>query len=489
MKKLFFALLFCLAFVSTHAAKAQNIDPRQLNWSNSTGCSTVGQPYVPQSNTCVALGYVLTNPSGAQSIVQPSLANPLAINFAKLAIVNGIVMADQFCSTAIGSSTYGGITLPSCSADMCVKLLAANQYAAANGNGLIDATHFSGTQACSVNPFSSLNGTQNSSANITDNFGSVHIQTTAQWDIVNSGVRLRGMGPYNTQLEYTGSSVLGAILLVNGNNGAAGVYAGNGINNVEINGIFVYGDVVSSTTNATDAVDLDFVNRSKIEDLYTWGAATCGLRINAGVTDTLIRPHTSSSDATYVGIDSASHTTPSTGLCFAAGSGNSSGIQTTNGTVVDAMAEGLTGTGWQLISANSMTFTSGTSEYNNAGLLIYAASKYNNFLSPDLEGNTANYTGVDINDNGGYNSFYEPIASSTCSGSCNGSVQLTGAAGQDWIIGPMEGAAFTAYGAGVYGFNPADPGAGHSFTTTADGFMEMYVAGTLRYIPFFNTLP
>jgi hypothetical protein len=269
------------------------------------------------------------------------------------------------------------------------------------------------------------------------------------------------------------------------------VYAGNGLTNFEADGIFFYGDV----SNLTDTVDLDFVNRSKLEDIYTWGASTCGLRINAGVTDTLIRPHTSSIDATYIGIDGAEHTTPQTGLCFAAGTGNSASVQTTNGTVIDAMSEGLTGVGWQLISANSMTFTAGTSEDNTSGgLLIYAGSKYNTFISPDFEGQcsgtscSGNATGVDITDNAGYNTFLEPIASSSCTGSCTANINLTGTQGNDWFVGPA-GALYSVTGAGVYGFTPTNPGAGATFSTTASGFMEMYVRGAVVYIPYFSSLP
>jgi hypothetical protein len=484
LRKLLISVLFCFGFVVT--GHAQKIDPSyQINWANSTGCSTVGQPYIPQSNTCVPLGAVLLAPTGTQTIVQPSSSAPLAVNFFQTALSNGTVLADQFCSGSIGSSTFGGITLPACSADMCVKLHAANQYAASNNLGQVDVTHFSGTQACSANPFSSLNSTQNSAVNITDNFGAVHMQTSVQWAIVNSGVRLHGMGPYNTQLEYTGASVLGSVLLVDGNHGATGVFANNGINNVEINGILVYGDVVSGTANATDTVDLNFVNRSKIEDLYTWGSTTCGLRVNAGVTDTFIRPHTSSLDATYLGIDSAAHTAPQSGLCFAAGSGNSSGIQTTNGTVVDAMAEGLTGVGWQLLSANSMVFSAGTSEDNASGLLIYAGSKYNIFNSPDFELNTSNTTGVDITDNAGYNMFNEPIASSVCTGGCTAPINLTGAGGQDFFIGPAAGALYNITGAGVYGFNPTNPLAGGTLPGTTTGYVQMWVRGSLVKIPYY----
>jgi hypothetical protein len=486
MRKLISILAVTFCFASAHIY-AQQINPNsQINWSQSTGCSTTGAPYIPASNTCVPMitGLVQLAPTGAQSIVQPSVSQPLAVNFFQAALSNGTVMADQFCSGSIGSSTFGGVTLPACSADACTKLLAANKYAVSNAFNFVDATHFSGVQACSVNPYASLNSTANSSANLTDTFGSVHFQSTVQWVIQNSGVVLRGMGPYSTQVEYTGSTAIGSVLLVNGNNGTVAPYQANGINNVEVDGMFFYGDAA----NLTDTIDLNFVNRSKFTDVYTWGSTACGIRTNAAVTDTFTRPHTSAQDATYIGVTGAGHTVPQSGLCFSSGSGNSAGIQTTNGTVTDAVAEDLTGTGWQFLSANSMTFTSGTSEFNVNGLVISAGSKYNTFVSLDLEGNTANTTGVDITDNSGYNMFLEPIASSPCTGSCTASVNLTGAAGQDWFIGPAQ-ALYQVTGSGLYGFVPTGPNAGATIPTTASGFLSFYQQGHEVFIPYFSTLP
>ena len=138
------------------------------------------------------------------------------------------------------------------------------------------------------------------------------------------------------------------------------------------------------TTNATDAVDLNFVNRSKIEDLYTWGVSTCGLRINAGVTDTLIRPHTSAAMRLTSVSTPLSHPTPQSDLCLAGGSGNSSGIQTTNGTVLlTPWPKACLAYGWQLISSNSRDVHSLVpSSTTLRRAHIYSGSKWNTLLAP-----------------------------------------------------------------------------------------------------------
>ena len=64
-------------------------------------------------------------------------------------------------------------------------------------------------------------------------------------------------------------------------------------------------------------------------------------------------------------------------------------------------------------------------------------------------------------------------------------VNLTGSGEQDWVTG-FTGA---ITGSGFYGFLPAQPGAGSTFTTTASGYMEMYLGGAVKYIPYFNTKP
>jgi hypothetical protein len=87
--------------------------------------------------------------------------------------------------------------------------------------------------------------------------------------------------------------------------------------------------------------------------------------------------------------------------------------QTTAGTVVDAIAEYLTSSGWWLQSASSMVFTGGTSENNTSssapgGLEVDSTSKHNTFLSIDLEENS----NEDALDNGIDNHYIGIIAAS-----------------------------------------------------------------------------
>jgi hypothetical protein len=65
-----------------------------------------------------------------------------------------------------------------------------------------------------------------------------------------------------------------------------------------------------------------------------------------------------------------------------------------------------------------MTFTSGTSESNLGGISIGKPSSFNTFIGTDLEANSANSAGVDINDGGASTYFRNIISSSTCN-SCS----------------------------------------------------------------------
>jgi hypothetical protein len=483
MKKLFISLLFLLAFYSTKV-HAQNIDPSyQINWANSTGCSTVGQPYIPQSNTCVPLGFVLLAPSGAQTIVQPSVSAPLNVNYLSQAFSNGVIFADAFC----GLGTIGGVTTPSCSADMGTKVAAAVQYALGNNIAQVDATHFQGTQPVSVNMWATPTVAGNHVAGITITYGAVHMQATAVQHITASGIHIKGAGNYQTILEYTGSTAAAqGIIYVDGTTGTGSYAPGaNGLNNFSIEGFAIYGDVA----NANDGIQAVAVNRSKFSDLSFWGVTNCGIHTLAAVTDTFSRVHTSVADAFYLGIQSGSHSVPSGGLCFEA----FGGIQTTNGTVIDAAAEGVTGWGWQLISAQTMVFTSGTSEQNGiantsgGGVLISAPSKYNVFISSDIEANVSDQTGGDITDNGGYNTFIQLLSSSPCTGGCSATVDLTGSAGNDLILGgPFQGVLYNATGAGVFGLLPTNKQAGGTLPGTTQGYLPFTIGGTQYKIPFYT---
>jgi hypothetical protein len=468
LRKLLISVLFCFAFVVT--GHAQKIDPSyQINWANSTGCSTVGQPYIPASNTCVPLGAVLLAPTGAQTIVQPSAAQPLAVNYLAPQFVNGVPQAAAWPSGSDG----------------CAKLQNAMVYAIQNNLNYVDATGFQGTQSCAANPFNLTTAVAvGAITNLTVKFGNTHFQTSAQWHITNSGLKLEFPGPMQFQLEYTGSTVIDGALYIDGTSSQV---TGNGINVDITGGLFVYGDnnAAGSTANLSDGILIQDTNRSRFENLYSWGVSGsgCGIHSQGNVTSTWYRPHVSHTDFVFLTKGSISgHSTPSNGLCF--NLSTSTGFQTTDSTVVDAIAEGVTGQGWYLVNANSMVFTGGTSEANGHGILIAANSKYNEFFSSDLEGNTANTTGVDIIDNAGFNQFQQIIASSPCTGGCTGSVNLTGAGGQDWFTGPA-GSIYSAVGAGLYGFTPFNPLAGGALPATATGYIQMWVRGSLVKLPYY----
>jgi hypothetical protein len=472
-------LLCSVIFMGGIGAHAQNnINPGQLNWSNSPGCTTLLNPYVPASNTCVPFPGLLQTPPAAQVVVQPTVAQPLAVNYVSFGLVNGIPQADQFC----GNGVVGGVTQPSCSQDASVKIRAAENYAIANGINQVDATHFSGTQPCSVDMFGSLQSPAQSPINLVVTLGAVHFQCSVEQTITNSAFKLRGLGGMLTQIEYVGSAStpIEAVLAAK----AASSSVQNGLEEVSIDGIFFYGDA----GNVTDALLLRDVNRSEVSNVYAWGATGCGIHSEGDVTTTFYRDKVSGREAANIGINNpATHTSPEEGLCL--DSSPVSGDQTTDGTVVDFAAEYVTYVGWWLRSANSMTFTSGTSEANVYGLLIGAGSKYNNFLGSDFEANSANVTGVDVIDNSGYNSFSQLITSSGCTGACTATVDLTGAAGNDWIVGPQY-AQGGLTGPGVYGFLPNNPaGFGAAIPSAATGYLPMFVRGALVYIPYFSTLP
>ena len=472
--KLFAALMFCLAFVVTGPkSHAQQVDPSyQIAWPS--GCTATGAPYVPGTNTCVPFSGVVTNPTGSQSVVQPSTSLPLTVNYASFGIVNGIPQADLFC----GNGTVGGVTQPACSADMCVKLRAANLYAVQNGVRQVDATHFYGTQACSVDPITSV-ATAGTTAHLTDNFGAVHIQSAVQWTINNSGVTLHGLDPQMTQLEYTGASVAQAVLKT---------YSGSStvLYNVNISGMFFYGDV----SNATYGFLSEDTAHSRFDNVYAWGIVTCGIETWGDVTDTFINDRTSQEDAAILGIANSSHTVPTNGICLDIDP-NSPSFQTTNSTFIDVAAEYVTGAGWLIANAQTVTFSSGTSEGNGTGIYVSGSnSKFNTFIGSDIEANTANTTGVDVNDVGSLNVYINLIATSVCTGSCTNSVLLTGSGIQQLITG-----GFLRTGASGLGYNDFNQGAvATTATTGADGAPPAQVGGYLVFtvkgvnvkIPYYN---
>lgn len=387
--------------------------------------------------------------------------------------------------------------------DACAKLHNAMIYALANSLPLVDATGLIGIQACASNPFFDITGSSpvpNAPVNLTINFGATHFKTTVPWVIINSALQLRGLGPWSTQVEYTGPIGAAAVLTIDGSAGT-GPYAAFGINGTDVTGIWFYGDTISSTANVTDALLLKFVNRSKFDSIYAWGASGCGIHTMGAVTDTFIRPRVSSADATFLGIDSGAHQIPNSGLCLGGITGVPGGNEdTTSGSVIDAGMEGLPGVGIHLLSADQMTIQGGTSETNvGGGILINSSAsgvnsgvsnKFNMVLSMDLEGNGPDFTGDDITDNGQLNTFINVLASSPCSSPCTASVYLTGGGSAYFLNGfPTHGIAGTGgSGASPAGFtaSSATGGSASALPGTPSGYIVEQVNGANVKIPFYN---
>lgn len=296
--------------------------------------------------------------------------------------------------------------------DFCAKLRAANLYAVANNLNMVDATHFGNSLSCSSDPLTALDGTgQGGNVPLTIMLPASRISTTVQWHINNSSVQLIGAGPGGTIIAYTGGATVPEVLTIGGSMTNAWYADSVRISNLSI---------IGHSANATDGLALRDAGAGKIDNVYTWGVTGCGIHTYNSVTETFVRPTTSSAQAAHFGYLTG-YSVPSSGLCF---DKTTAGSLTTDGTVIDATASGVSGVGWDLIAAQGMTFTGGTSESNASGLTITSGSFFNTFINSDLEANTANAAGVDISDSGYANVFNNVIAISACA-SCN-SVSLNG---------------------------------------------------------------
>jgi hypothetical protein len=309
--------------------------------------------------------------------------------------LNGIPQADQFNG-----------------ADFCVKLRAANVWALANGYSMVDATHFPSTVTCSVDPVTTLNGGYGCTAVLTDELPASRILSSVPWTINNSNFKLVGKGPGQTILSYTGSSVVPAVLTIGGS-ATNSYYANNDV----VSGMSIIGGL---TANAKDGILTQAAGVYKLEDVSIWGVTGCGIHTQNAVTSTFIRPHIWADEASRSGYLTG-YQIPASGLCF---DQTTSGATTTDGTVVDPVVTSVSGPGFNLMAAQGMTFTSGTSEGNGSGIKIGANAIFNTFINTDLEANHANIDGVDINDSGSGNRFVNVLALSACS-SCN-SVVMNG---------------------------------------------------------------
>ena len=380
--------------------------------------------------------------------------------------INGIPQADQFPGAP----------------DACTQINMAAAYAIANHIDQVDATHFIPsstapyTVQCSTNPFYGLNPTIGAPLNLTINFGAVVFASAVPWVITNSSIALHGEGNTQTVVELTGtgSNVLYAH--------AQSSMVHNGLEEVDIRNMMFVGN----QSNVTDAVLLVDVNRSNFFNVSAWGASNCGIHTEGAVTDSFYRPTVSQRE--YLNVFPSGSATTANGLCF--DSSPVSDVQTTNGTVTDASVEYVTNIGWHVISAQTMTFTSGTSEYNFQGINVSSVnSKFNTFIDSDIEGNSMNSAGVDVYDVGNLNTYINLLATSACGG-CS-SVLLTGTEGQQFLLGGYQPTG--ASGPGLNGISPigysttsATAGSASPLPSTPAGYWVIELLGNIIKIPYYH---
>ena len=279
--------------------------------------------------------------------------------------------------------------------DFCVKLRAANAWALANKFNLVDATHFAKTLTCSVDPVMNLapNGIP---VTLTVMLPASWISSTVPWLVTNPGLRLEGRGMGNTVLAYIGRSKVSSVLGL-----------GDGTM-VLMNNALVDMSVVGHLANAANGVSAIWAHQFELKNVGIWGVTRCGLYTEFAVTPTISRLHVNVDDARFYGYETG-YAVPETGFCATHGQHGGIDGGTTDGTVIDIDIAGVSGWGIDLISANSMTFTSGTSENNGSGVRVQQPSQMNTFIGLDTEGNK---TGADILDNGNSTHYLNVIADS-----------------------------------------------------------------------------
>jgi hypothetical protein len=290
-------------------------------------------------------------------------------------------------------------------ADMCVRIQAAE---AASHGQMIDARHFEGAQACSVDPLANLVSDQ------AIRFGQVTVNAATAWALPQTanGVSVIGAGIGQTRFHYTGPSIPSFISITGQPGGSFG-------DNLEE--LSILGD-----NNATNGLAIYGTHHNMLKHLGCWGFTNC-LTSTASILNTWIKPVVSIADAGWQwGYAKPASFAPRNGLYLSGDKVSGQGIiQSTAGTVVDALIENVSGCGIDLVSAATTTITSGTSEGNGTGLCIAAGSNDNTVIGLDMESNTVQ----DVTDAGNSNRYVNVIAIS------NGknAIEFTGNA-SDWVI-------------------------------------------------------
>lgn len=417
MKKI---AIILLAAAAAAALAQTKINPASnLAWPMLTGngapvasCSPAnyGQPYTDMSTTpkteskCTPHGW----DSGitASGITVTSPLTPASGGTGEAGSVTGIAYhngssPDSAATPAqIQSVLSGGVVnaFGYIGTDACAKISAAITDAASRGMTLVDATGFSGTQACATDFMSQLR------TGMTLLLGNVWFQSTVHQHIAANGVTVRGQGMYQTVLQYTGANTSDA---VTGANGVLALTQGaaSNLQDVSISGLFLLG--TGASTSANDGMVLQEVSYSSFRDIGCWGVINC-LHLQGGITNKWERIRTSNGVSSPLHFGSG-YLIPTHQIYADSAVGGSLG--NTDTVVFDARAEGLQDVGWWLHAAGGFTFIGGTSESNTpttdpGGVQIDVGSNNNTFVNTDFESNTT----FDVLDNGKYNRFLNVIA-------------------------------------------------------------------------------
>jgi hypothetical protein len=301
--------------------------------------------------------------------------------------LNGTPLADQFAGV-----------------DMCAKISAAIASLGTAG-GIVDATHFTGTQACASDPSSGV------TVPVVVEVGNVTMQLSVPWNIHSSLFKWHGSGPGHSGIQYVGAGSVTAIITFGE---SAPTSPSANFTNTQFEGFHIWG-----STSVTDAIALQGVHHSQFRDLSIWNVNGCGIHTRFAVTDTFANIHVTIFDAEKFGMLTSATATPAHGLCFDQYATN---YTTTDGTVIDSEVEGVSGSGWYLPAAATMHFSAGTSESNGRGIEVGQSSFSNTFTNSDLESNTQ-----DILDNGSNQVYVNPLSTD--------SVEFGANARHDMIVG------------------------------------------------------
>lgn len=190
--------------------------------------------------------------------------------------------------------------------------------------------------------------------------GTYNYSVTPNWAI--QGLRIVGLG--KVVLNFTGA---GNAWVVDGGTPTGLVF------DVQMENL-----TISGNATATNGLFLRSVHHSRFRDIRVNNVSAACLLTNFAVVDTFDTFRCSNNEAAFT-------TTPVNGMVF---DQRGAGEQTTSGTVIDPIIEGMSGTGIKFVNAVRMVVNAGTSEGNaGRGLEVNTNSGGNTFIGMDLEVN------------------------------------------------------------------------------------------------------